>query len=105
MFPVRRRRGTRPSGSLLGGCSGGRSALRSSFAKQCDQIALFRLGSYIGGGVGLFRFTLLGWLSGVILVRMIPLDRLLGRFLSLEGIQYGVEVGMAGHPLEASRIA
>ena len=33
------------------------------------------------------------------------LDRLLGRFLSLEGIQYGVEVGMAGHPLEASRIA
>ena len=104
-FLVRRHRGTRLSGRLLGDCSGGRSALRNSFAQPCDQTALFRLGSYIRGGAGfLFGFTI-GCLSGVLVVRMIPLDHLLGRFLSLEGIQCGVRVGMAGHPLEATRIA
>jgi len=81
------RRGSRLSGRLLGGCSGGRSPLCGSFPKRCSgPAALFSVGSSTGGGGGglLFGFVLLGCLSRVLVVRMIPLDRLfvpLRRFL------------------------
>ena len=64
-----------------------------SFAKWSGRIvALLRLGSNTGGSGGLlFGIVLLWCLSGVLLVRMILLDRIfvpIGRLLSIEDVQY-----------------
>ena len=84
------RRGTRLSGRLLGGSS----PLRGSFAKRRGGLAaLFSLrGGTEGGGSSslLLGFVLLGCVSRVLVVGVIPLDRLfvpLRRFLSLESVQ------------------
>src|SRR6266705_23709 len=89
---LRLRRGASLSGRLLGSCSSGRSPLRGSFAKWCGRIAAsFCLGSSTRDGGGLlFGIVLLGCLSSVLVVRMVPLDRLffsLGRFQRLEAVQ------------------
>src|SRR5437899_3076709 len=86
---LRSRRGSRLSERLLGGCNGGGSPLRGSFAKRSDRLsALSSLGGNIGGGRNKqqqpsFWIRLSWMLEWSPVARMIPWDR---RFYLVEHI-------------------
>ncbi len=103
------RRGSRLTGCLVCGSSGSGSPLRGSFSKRCVRLtAFFSLASRTEDSSSslCFGFVVLRCQSRVLVVRVVPLDRLFippSGFLGLES-NTGVEVDMAGRSVEATRI-